>query len=252
MKQTPLDIALDYHMASKNLATIKFIKNAHLNHYSEKTMSLMESDINKKKESDQTNMILLPSFTENSSKSFVETMASRNSNREFNGKEISLLTISKLLHFAWGYKRKDGFQKHSPTSGGLNSVELYVIVLHSLEIQPGAYSYIPKTHGLNPISLGNYSTWLNNHVFYQTEFSKASMIIILASDFNKLFAKYGTRAYRLSLLDVGHVSQNIYLTGAFLDINICASAGFIDEELEELLELDGRKVAPFLTLMIGA
>jgi SagB-type dehydrogenase family enzyme len=74
---------------------------------------------------------------------------------------------------------------------------------------------------------------------------------VLTAAVGRLAAKYGPRAYRLALLDVGHVSQNIHLVATAIGLNVCATAGFIDDELDGALGLDGIDVATMLTVLVG-
>jgi nitroreductase len=68
---------------------------------------------------------------------------------------------------------------------------------------------------------------------------------------SRLQTKYGIRGYRFALLDVGHVSQNIYLVGTALGVQVCASAGFIDDTVDQALGLDGLDTASMLVVLVG-
>ncbi|HNB21307.1 MAG TPA: nitroreductase family protein, partial [Candidatus Melainabacteria bacterium] len=85
----------------------------------------------------------------------------------------------------------------------------------------------------------------------QAELSEASALIFLASNQGRLRSKYGPRAYRLGLLDAGHVSENIYLVSAALDLAVTATGGFIDDELNNALGLDGIDDCVVLVLAVG-
>ena len=63
--------------------------------------------------------------------------------------------------------------------------------------------------------------------------------------------KYSLRGYRFGLLDVGHVSQNLYLVASALGLQVCATAGFIDDVLDSALGLDGLDVASMLMVLVG-
>jgi SagB-type dehydrogenase family enzyme len=53
--------------------------------------------------------------------------------------------------------------------------------------------------------------------------------------------RYGERGYRYLYIDAGHVAQNLYLSAASVDCGVCAIAAFSDDEMNELLGLDGKK-----------
>lgn len=247
MLERELSVTEEYHFASKNNGTHKFIKNQHLVHYRDDILRL------KNVETIQVSgkNFKLPQPSDVSEISLAKVFFKRKSERDFNDRPISTQNLSDLLYYSNGYKNPTSSKKYVPTSGGLNSVESFVIILSSEEFERGIYHYNPKGHFLTLTQKGNFKVWVEEHVFYQQEYASASVIIVLASAFGKLARKYGHRAYRLSLLDVGHVSQNIYLMSAALNLKACASAGFIDDELNEALQLDGFNMASFLTLMIG-
>jgi len=88
-------------------------------------------------------------------------------------------------------------------------------------------------------------------VFYQGEFADAAMQVALTCSIGRLMEKYGSRGYRLGLLDAGHVSQTLYLVSAALGLNVCACAGFIDDEMDRAIGLDGITHATLLMVGIG-
>jgi len=53
------------------------------------------------------------------------------------------------------------------------------------------------------------------------------------------------------LLDAGHVSQNFNLIATALELIVCTTAGFIDDELDSALHLDGLENASMLTVFVG-
>ncbi len=53
--------------------------------------------------------------------------------------------------------------------------------------------------------------------------------------------RYGIRAHRTILMDVGHVGQNHYLAAEALGLGTCAVAAFDDPLCSRLFGLDGRE-----------
>ncbi|MEL6866761.1 MAG: SagB/ThcOx family dehydrogenase [Bacteroidota bacterium] len=252
MTQLLENIARHYHVESRNNLGYKFIKNQHLVHYREDITQLK----NVKPVEAKGDRVALPLAQLPDDKSLREVLYERKSHRDFDGSSISATQLATILYYANGYKSMNSefgttFRKFVPSSGGLNSVEVFAIVLNVDGVEQGIYHYDSERHEIIRIAQGDYTTWTREHIFYQTEYADASVVLVLASAFGKLAQKYGLRAYRLSLLDVGHISQNVYLCSTAMGLKICASAGFIDDELDEALCIDGNDVASFLTLMIG-
>lgn len=247
MFERKITIAEDYHFSSRNNKGYKFLKNEHLVHYREDILKLKSRSYVEY----LGDGIQLPEPSILNDYSLKDALYNRKSQRNFNGSPIDLQKISNILYYSNGYRSIEKAQKFIPSSGGLNSVELFVMILNSESIPKGIYYYDPKEHTLMNVHYGDFSIWAKEHVFYQDEYSYASCIIILTSMVGKLSMKYGLRAYRLSLLDVGHVSQNIYMLSAANNVQACASAGFIDDELDQALNLDGFNVTTQLTIMLG-
>ncbi len=53
--------------------------------------------------------------------------------------------------------------------------------------------------------------------------------------------RYSERAYRLVLLDAGHVCQNLYLAAEQINCGVCAIGAFDDELMAGLLGIDGQE-----------
>ena len=182
---------------------------------------------------------------------FAKVMDKRKSERNYSNYKISLKEISTLLYYSCGYKKSDIFRKNVPSSGGFNATEIFVIILSSDEIAEGIYYFDAKANTLNKIILGNFKEWIENDAFYQKEWSEASVIFVLAANLTRLSQKYLARAYRLCLLDVGHVAQNLYLTCAALNLKVCEVLGYLENEIEAAVGIDGINIASFSTIVIG-
>jgi SagB-type dehydrogenase family enzyme len=84
-----------------------------------------------------------------------------------------------------------------------------------------------------------------------SSYAAAAAALVLTSAVGRLQSKYGPRGYRLGLLDVGHVAQNCYLAATALGLRACATAGFIDAELDGALGVDGVEVSTMLVILLG-
>ena len=138
-----------------------------------------------------------------------------------------------------------------PNSGGLSSVEVYPVVMNITEIEPGIYHFDSVEHDLALLRAGQFRPWLEEIVLFQAELAAAAAALVLTSAVGRLQSKYGPRGYRLGLLDVGHVAQNCYLAATALGLRACATAGFIDAELDGALGVDGVEVSTMLVILLG-
>ena len=62
--------------------------------------------------------------------------------------------------------------------------------------------------------------------------------------------KYGLRSYPYSLIESGHMGQNIQLTATELDIGSCPVSGFVDDEVIKILDLTEGEI-PIYSISIG-
>jgi len=62
--------------------------------------------------------------------------------------------------------------------------------------------------------------------------------------------KYGLRAYPYSLIEAGHMGQNIHLTCAELGIGSCPVSGFVDNTLSKILGLTEEEI-PIYSISLG-
>jgi SagB-type dehydrogenase family enzyme len=238
---------IEYHLTSANSKIHFNNKTEYLKHFSDEIVKL-QNDVGLNHYKGNFVKLIPPTPITDS---FENVLNKRKSDRNFTGYKLSLSEISTILHYSGGYNANRMGRKFTPSSGGFNSVEIFSIILCSDEVTNGIYHYNAKEHQLQEISIGKYDKWLSNHVFFQKEYADASMVLVLVANVGRLASKYLSRAYRLALLDTGHVSQNIYLSSTALNLNVSASGGFIESEIEEALNIDGLEVASFLTLNIG-
>lgn len=184
-----------------------------------------------------------------------QAVAARHSGRVYAPEPLGLLPFATLLGTAIGVRAPPGaaggIRRHVTNSGNLGSVEIYPVALAVQGVPPGLYHYDSVAHDLALLHRGAFRTWLRDLVLFQAEFAEAAAALVLTSAFGRLKAKYGPRGYKLGLFDVGHVSQNIYLIATALGLEVCATAGFIDERLDTVLGLDGLDSAASLVLLLG-
>ena len=77
-----------------------------------------------------------------------------------------------------------------------------------------------------------------SRVNFQNEFSVyANFVAVVVSDLTRIVPKYYKRAYRMVHVDAGIAMAYMQMLGEYLGISSCIVAGFLENELERLLEL---------------
>ncbi len=191
-----------------------------------------------------------------SKKSFDEIIQTRHSIRTFDKRPISLDDVSKLLYYANGVTGKNTdddnilhYFRTSPSAGGLHPIEIYLIAINVDGLTPGIYHYSPMENVLETVSDQNPSEKLNDITFNQT--SNISAVLVLTGIPGKSRFKYGERGYRFMMLEGGHISQNILLSANSLDLASYPIGGFVDDDLDELIGINGVDEVSLYMLMIG-
>ena len=136
-----------------------------------------------------------------------------------------------------------------PSSGGLQSTELYLVSLKVMGLNPGIFHINPEDNCLELIKAGDFTGALTALTPGQPDIEHASAVVIYSGCYNRLRWKYGARSYRYMCMDIGFAAENLYLAASAMGIGFCAVAGFIDDEIERLIEIDGDEE---MALLVGS
>jgi len=169
------------------------------------------------------------------------TLLERSSIRDFKRSPISKKYLSNLLYFSAGMKQyltgHPSTKRYYPSAGARYPLEVYPLVFHVHGLTSGGYHYHVKTHSVERL----FDLPTAQKVFQcvdQDWMTNASIILIITAIFDRTEEKYGSRGYRHILTEYGHVAQNVYLVAAALGLGCCSVGGFIDEQINRLLDLD--------------
>ena len=81
--------------------------------------------------------------------------------------------------------------------------------------------------------------------------AKTILCLILSAIFQRTRWRYRERTYRYVMLEAGHVGQNLYLSAASMGLGACAVGAFLDDDLNNLLGLDGEQEAALYLITVG-
>lgn len=164
----------------------------------------------------------------------IDAILQRRSRRDFSARALKSEQFSQLLAFSCG-KFHQEFRTY-PSAGARYPLEIYVVVNRIEDIPTGLYHYNVKEHSLELIRKGNFLKEMGKltaQAVTQTE----SIVIIISEVFDRTRVKYGDRGYRYALIEAGHLAENLYLVAEGLGLGCCTIGGFIDERINELLDL---------------
>jgi putative peptide maturation dehydrogenase len=181
---------------------------------------------------------------------FDALLAQRKTCRNFDdAAQVGASDLATMLHRVWGaigtLELAPGaiaVKKNSPAGGGLHAVEAYVLVQRAEGLAPGFYHYLALDHALEPLRAltpEEAAGFAHRFVAGQNWFANVPVMVVMTARFDRLFWKYRrhTKAWRVVHLDVGHLSQTMYLSAADLGLGAFVTAAINDREVERALEL---------------
>ncbi len=174
---------------------------------------------------------------------FWDVIKKRRSARTFSSEPISLMDLSQLLYGITGLTRifpKFAFRT-IPSAGGLFPIETYSIINNVEDLKQGIYHYNISEHSLECLREGDFRKIASNTCYGQRMVSKSAVNFFWTAFINRTKIRYGERSYRYIYLDCGHIGQNFYLVAEGLSLNACVVGAFIDDEVNELLDLNEKE-----------
>jgi SagB-type dehydrogenase family enzyme len=132
-----------------------------------------------------------------------------------------------------------------------------VLVQRVEGLAPGIYHYLAMEHALEPLRAltGNEAADLaHRFVAGQDWFNNVPVMVVMTARFDRLFWKYRrhTKAWRVVHLDVGHLSQTMYLSATALGLGCFVTAAISDRAVEQALDLPALREGPIAIVGFGA
>lgn len=195
---------------------------------------------------EDTAIFLPPPVVDPDRSDLIRNLIERKTCRQFSGSAVNLSILSTTLYYSLGHLKEreedEGlvFEEYSkrrcaPSGGGLNCIEGYVYCSRVTALIDGLYYYDPKRHALflqSDISddiLGDLLC--GQHFANDLPFG-----LFLTGRLDKLWWKYEhSRAYRMALVEAGHVSQCFQLIATALGLNTWLTGALNESPIERLM-----------------
>ena len=263
------DLSKIFHIGTKDLPdseqpTNSSIWAAHYMTHCQNVMATILPDPNRFAHLQPEDFISLPEPSPSQllkgSSSLHDALLTRKTCRSYLNKSVSLENISTLLYLSMGHLKERGQEtsdftpapfrarRSSPSGGGLSSSEGYLYAYNIRGLNPGFYYYHPTLHSLRLIRriqepLGNF---LNGQHFVDN----LPFGIFITSRFDKLWWKYPhSRAYRVALIEAGHIAQTAQLISTAMGLNTWLSSATNDTKVEKALGIQDLREQ--LVLFVG-
>ena len=181
-----------------------------------------------------------------------KTIKSRRTIRSFVSRGIALKDFSQLLWAAQGIIEQGGFRRSVPSGGALYPIDVYAVVgENGVEaIESGVYHYEPRTHEITLVKGGDLRRELGKAALGQMWMAAAPVTLIVTAEYKRSSSKYGERGVRYSMIEAGHVGQNIFLQAEALGLGAGIVGAFNDREVIWVAKLS-QDHEPLLIMPVG-
>jgi len=195
-----------------------------------------------------------------------EALKRRRTQRALTGDRIDFGHLSTILVAGNGITTEvavklstgDGNVTHhyraTASAGGLYPVDVLVAIYNVRGIANGVYRHDPLNDGLEPILGPTGSARLLETICFPENIvsvSRAAALILMIGNPWRVIAKYGVRGTRFVFIEAGSIAQNMALTAAALGYACIPCASIYDDEVHDILGLDGVSSALVHTLILG-
>ncbi|OLT28333.1 hypothetical protein BJF83_15755 [Nocardiopsis sp. CNR-923] len=211
------------------------------------------------KEYKNADRIFLPRHQKDPGHSYQEVLYRRRTHRDFVGAPVGREVFSTLMAMTFGVKdfidaKQFGalMVRTSPAGGARHELEAYTVVTGVAGIAPGIYHYNVREHSLELLREGEFRDGLTRACDAQSGVGEAPFSVVLTSVVARLSFKYRhPRAYRVMLMNAGHLGQTFALTATALGLGPFQTAAFNDSAVEGLLGVDGVRETALYVLSAG-
>jgi SagB-type dehydrogenase family enzyme len=186
----------------------------------------------------------------------VELMARRRTVRAAAEPTITLKQLSDCLFAGMGItgETDNGIVRlplgMTPSGGARNPYEAYVYVVNVEGLAPGFYHYSAADHDLGLVET-NRMPKPSELVGGQDWADAMPCVILLCASLGRTMWKYDDpNAYRVVLIEAGHIGQNIMLAATRHGLTACPTAALSHSTIRECLALPGLTDAPVYGLTL--
>lgn len=178
----------------------------------------------------------------------------RRSRRTFSQDPLPLQSLAYMLWAGQGITASAGSHRlrTSPSAGALYPIETYVSAQNVDQLPVGIYHFNVTEFELEQLAPGNQGDELALACLNQQFLAQAAAVIVWTAVYRRNFCKYGDRGLRYIFADVGHICQNVLLAAEATGNNACPVAAFFDNEMNQLLAVDGREESVVYLAGVGA
>ena len=172
--------------------------------------------------------------------------------------ELDLASLAALLFYTAGRIRQRDFTgagavtfRAASSAGGLYPIEIYVVCRDLSGLEAGVYHFSPVDFALRGLRQGDYRHPLSQAAGGDPTVSDSPATLICSAVFWRSAWKYHARSYRYCFWDNGTMAANLLATATALGIPARLLMGFVDDEVNRLVGIEGQREASLCLVPIG-
>ncbi|TLX89243.1 MAG: SagB/ThcOx family dehydrogenase, partial [Thaumarchaeota archaeon] len=170
-----------------------------------------------------------------------------------------LNVLTRILYFSDGITRRIKFPppigafefRAASCTGALYHIEIYVVCSDIPGLSAGIYHFDPKELTLNVLRKGDFRQVIVDATADEEFVKQASITLIFTDIFSRNSIKYQAREYRHAFWDCGTIIANTLSITSAHKISSRLISGFVDSQINNLLDLDSKKEASLVMISIG-
>ncbi len=172
-------------------------------------------------------------------------------------KTVGIEALSTILFSGAGRTDRSGSgdsaprRRHQPSGGGLYPIECYVAAYRIESLKEAAYHYEVPSHTLAQFPFDGAAKKIRDASNALIPDLDPAAIIVLSALWERTYPKYGEFAYRLGLIEAGHMAQNMLLSAAARGIAARPIAGFRTRMIAQALDIASDNEDPLYLLYVG-
>ena len=168
-----------------------------------------------------------------------------------------LQTLTELLYFSAGVTRRRTFPggeiyfRAAACTGALYEIELYFACGPLPDLDAGLYHFAAGEFGLRRLRAGDFRRVLVEATANEPSLPQAAVIVICTGTYWRNAWKYQGRTYRHFGWDNGTILANLLAMSTALELPAKVICGFVDADVNRLLDLDTEREVAFSLVSIG-
>ncbi|HZT06440.1 MAG TPA: SagB/ThcOx family dehydrogenase [Chloroflexota bacterium] len=172
--------------------------------------------------------------------------------------QIDFPTLATLLHYSTGITKRLRYPggvmdfRAASCTGALYHIEVYLVCRDLPGLEAGVYQFGVHDAALRRLRRGDLRGAVVDATASSREVAGAPVVLVFTSTYWRNAWKYQDRTYRHCFWDLGTILANLFTMAAAHGVPASVHLGFVDAEVNRLIDVDGEGEAALAIVALGA